>query len=108
MRGIGMSLAWPLGFDDGHWAEFGASAGVRFALDRVPNDRSDVELQSIVASFRVSDVAESVEVLRRKGVVFHAGPEGPIYDVGPALVASFRDPEGNWLQISQQKRSDPE
>ena len=105
-------LGLPLSFDDGHWAEFGASDRVRFAVDRVPDDRSDVEMQSIVASFRVSNVAETIEALREKGVVFLAGPDGPIHDVGPALVASFRDPEGNWLQISQQvsqqKRRDTE
>ena len=105
------TLAWyrdvlglRIGFNDGHWAELGQSNHVRFALDRVSPPTSEVERQAILVSFRVDSVAEAVEELQARGVRFFEGRSGVIQDVGPALVASFQDPEGNWLQLSQAKR----
>ena len=91
-------------FDDGHWAELGQSSNVRFAIDRVSPPISDVERQAILVSFRVESVAEAVEELQARGVRFFERGSSVIQDVGPTLVASFQDPEGNWLQLSQSKR----
>jgi len=89
--------------DDGHWAEFAASDAVRFALDRPEGAQSEVERQAVVLSFRVEDIQEAVETLQSRGVRFFEGCAGIVRDVGPSLVATFEDPEGHWLQLSQRK-----
>ena len=88
---------------DGHWTEFESSPNVRFALDLRKDVPSEVERQAVVASFRVRDAEQAVRVLASRGVKFHSEREGILLDVGTSLVATFRDPEGNWLQLSQPK-----
>ena len=90
--------------DDGHWAEFSLSDGVRFALDRPEDAPSAFEMQPVVVSFRVRDMEQAVSMLQSRGVHFvEGGPRGIIQDVGPSLVATFEDPEGHRLQLSQRK-----
>jgi hypothetical protein len=73
----------------------------RFAIDYGGSEPSVVEQQSFIISFRVGDIIQAVEKLKIKGVEFFG--EEKIADVGPSLVASFQDIEGNWIQISQRK-----
>ncbi|MHA1355887.1 MAG: hypothetical protein ACTSPK_13495 [Candidatus Heimdallarchaeota archaeon] len=40
--------------------------------------------------------------MEEKGVEFYG--KNKIQDVGPTLVATFCDPEGNWMQLSQRKK----
>ncbi|MBK5114498.1 MAG: VOC family protein [Candidatus Heimdallarchaeota archaeon] len=73
----------------------------RFALDYGGTNPSQVEQQPIVISFKVSNIKSAVEQLEQKGIEFFG--EEKISDVGPTLVATFKDPEGNFLQLSQRK-----
>lgn len=74
----------------------------RFALDYSGPNSSEVELQPIVISFKVANIFSAVKILQEKGVEFYG--ENIVHDVGPTLVATFSDPEGNWMQLSQRKK----
>ncbi len=90
-------------YNDGHWIEFEiANDSSRFALDIIGSQPSVVEQQSIIISLRVKDIHAGVDTLVKRGVAFYH-PEKPVFDVGPSFVASFQDPQGNWLQLSQRK-----
>ena len=88
---------------DLHWQEFDFSepTRTRFALDFAEVNPSDAEKQKIMISFKVSDIHNFVEKLEAKGIVFFG--KNKIQDVGPTLVATFQDIEGNWIQISERK-----
>jgi len=86
------------------WQEFKMDderSPTRFALDCGGPNLSLVEQQPIVISFKVTNIVEVVEKLEKKGIEFFGVEK--IFDVGPALVATFKDPEGNFLQLSQRK-----
>ena len=85
------------------WRELKLKEGARFAVDCTSFPRSTIEKQPIVISFKVRDIKEAVKTLETRGVTFYEGDSGKIMDVGPTLVATFCDPDGNWLQLSQQK-----
>jgi catechol 2,3-dioxygenase-like lactoylglutathione lyase family enzyme len=89
---------------DEHWQEFETSSGSRFAIDVPAFPRSVVEKQPVIVSFRVDDIEAAVEALAGKGVVFFPSREKAVFDVGPALVATFQDLDGNWVQLSQPKQ----
>ncbi|MBN1857665.1 VOC family protein [Candidatus Bipolaricaulota bacterium] len=98
--GLGASM------NSGHWHEYALADGSRFALDIPGPIRSEVEQQPVLVSFRVEDIHAAVETLIGRGVVFHRSKQ-PIVDVGQAWVATFQDPDGTWLQISQRKSVTP-
>ena len=90
-------------YNDGHWIEFMIPKdSSRFAIDIVPDQPSLIEQQPIIISLRVNDIYTAVNTLINRGVAFYHS-ESPIFDVGPTLTASFQDPQGNWLQLSQRK-----
>ncbi|MGY5854671.1 MAG: VOC family protein [Candidatus Thorarchaeota archaeon] len=92
--------------DDLSWQEFelvSPRPPTRFAIEHVGLSASEVEQQHIMVSFRVEDVARSVEELEAKGITFYGDPK--IMNEGPSLFATLRDPEGNWIQLSQRKQS---
>lgn len=91
------------GFSDDHWQEFVVENGSRFALDFTSYPKSVVEKQSIMISFIVDDIKVAVKKLSSMGVKFYPSTAETIFDVGPAFVATFQDPDGNWLQLSQPK-----
>ncbi len=93
------------GFHDGHWQEFVIENGSRFALDFTSYPQSVIEKQSIMVSFVVDDINVAVEHFSSTGVKFYPTKEETIFDVGPAFVATFQDPDGNWLQLSQTKHN---
>ncbi|MHA1960872.1 MAG: VOC family protein [Candidatus Thorarchaeota archaeon] len=100
-------LGIELGYSDSNWNEFVFDLGrppTRFAIEGVGDDPSKTEAQRIMISLRVTDVKEAVDTLEEKGVQFYGTPK--IRDEGPSLFATLRDPEGNWIQLSQRKRAD--
>jgi len=91
------------GYGDDHWQEFSMPQGSRFALDFTGYPRSMIEKQAVMISFQVADIHEAVALLQERAVRFAETPDGVVFDAGPSLVATFQDPDGNWLQISQRK-----
>ena len=99
-------LELEIGFStpDLHWQEFTLPENrspTRFALDSIGDDPSEVEKQSIMISFKVSDIVQAVWRLESKGIEFYGKEK--IIDAGSTLFATFRDIEENWIQISQRK-----
>ena len=86
------------------WTEFRMGAGPRFAVDHTSFPQSVVEKQGVVISFKVDDLEKDVKELAAKGVRFFPSAEKTIFDVGPSLVATFADPDGNWIQLHQPKK----
>ena len=89
---------------DNSWQEFSfkeEKAPTRFALDYYGTNPSIIEQQPIVISFKVANIYKTIQKLENKGVVFIGSEK--VQDVGPTLIATFQDPEGNYLQISQRK-----
>jgi hypothetical protein len=97
------TLGLEKGYGDDHWQEYAMPQGSRFAIDFTTFPRSAVEKQAIVISFQVDDVRQAVETLAERGVRFYPSREEAVFDVGPTLVATFQDPDGNWAQLSQRK-----
>ncbi|MHA1463432.1 MAG: VOC family protein [Candidatus Heimdallarchaeota archaeon] len=86
------------------WQEFALSENqvpTRFALDYGGSNPSLIEQQPIIISFKVADIYKAVNELEKRAVIFSGSQK--VLDVGPTLVATFQDPEGNYLQISQRK-----
>ena len=90
-------------YSDDHWHDFVLDDGSRLGLDFTSFPRSVVEKQPIVISFKVDDIHKVVEKLGSRGVKFYPSLEKTIFDAGPTLVATFQDPDGNWVQLSQDK-----
>jgi len=69
--------------------------------------RPGTETVHTVAHFEVSDIAATVADLQARGVQFLEYTEGPLIttnhvaQIGPALGAWFRDPDGNTLGLRQ-------
>jgi catechol 2,3-dioxygenase-like lactoylglutathione lyase family enzyme len=69
--------------------------------------RPGTETVHTVAHFEVSDIATTVADLQARGVQFLEYTEGPLIttnhvaQIGPALGAWFRDPDGNTLGLRQ-------
>lgn len=98
-------LGLPRRFGDDHWIEFAVGGASRFAIDVTGFPRSEVEAQPLMISFTVDDLEAAVRDLDGKGVAFYPDAERTIFDVGPTRVATFRDPDGNWLQLAERKTS---
>lgn len=91
------------GTSDNHWTEYQTTGITRFAVEHSAYPRSVVENQAIMISFRVPDIHQAVKILAERGVLFYPSPEKTIFQAGPSLVATFQDPAGNWVQLSQRK-----
>jgi hypothetical protein len=100
------TLGLEKGYGDSHWQSFKMKDGSGFALDFIGYPSSTVQKQSIVISFEVEDIHHAVQELSKKGVRFWPDNdlEKTIFDVGPTLVATFEDPDGNFVQLSQLKK----
>jgi len=77
--------------------------GSRFAVDHTGFPSSVVQRQPLMVSFEVDDIHAAVDDLAGRGVRFYPSGEKTVFDVGPSLVATFEDADGNWAQLSQQK-----
>lgn len=94
------------GYGDESWQAFETNHGSKFALDFISYPSSTVQKQSIMISFDVDDIKSAVRDLAQKGVRFYPDNDlsKTIFDVGPTLVATFEDADGNFMQLSQQKK----
>ena len=98
--GIDLDFATP----DKSWQEFSLEESrppTRFALDCSQHKRSEIEEQPIMVSFKVEDIHSMVQSLESKGIELYGTPT--IKEEGPSLFVTFQNPEGNWIQVSQQK-----
>lgn len=93
------------GYSDGYWTEFRTQGVTRFAVEHLDAKNSPVEQQAIMISFRVVDIQQAVQILAERGVQFYPSRDSTIFEAGPSLVATFQDPDGNWLQLSQRIES---
>lgn len=87
------------------WQEFDLNDKrpvTRFALDFGGSNPSKFEQQPIVISLKVEDIYEVIKILESRGIEFYGKEK--IIDAGATLFATFCDPEGNYLQISQRKK----
>ncbi|MFW9908383.1 MAG: VOC family protein [Candidatus Thorarchaeota archaeon] len=90
--------------EDGSWTEFRFPenrSATRFAIEYIKDNSSEVEKQSIMVSFRVDDISKCIANLESKKIEFYGTPI--IREEGSSLFATIKDPEGNWIQISQRK-----
>ena len=88
---LGLSLT----MEQEDWALFGEGVGLMLSPEPLPQD--NLNLNAVIISLTVQDVHAAYHELIEKGVPFFVGPT----DVGGAIVASFRDTEGNILQMIQ-------
>jgi hypothetical protein len=89
---------------DQSWQEFKMEPSkevTRFALDFPGENPSGLGKQSIIISFKVEDLLQSIAKLESKGITFPGTPT--IMDTGKTLFSTLQDPEGNWIQLSQRK-----
>lgn len=93
------------GYGDNHWQSINMSDGSGFGFDFIGYPSSTVQKQAIMLSFKVDDIHQSVKELASKGVRFYPDNDTAktIFDVGPKLVATCEDPDGNFFQLSQWK-----
>lgn len=99
------TLGLAKGYGDEHWQSFALEKGSNFALDFIGYPSSTVQKQAVMLSFEVENIEQAVASLAAKGVRFYPDndPARTIFDVGPSWVATFEDPDGNFMQLSQQK-----
>lgn len=92
-------------YGDDHWQGYNMEEGSGFGLDFIGYPSSTVQKQSVMISFKVDDIQAAVKDLSKKGVRFYPDNDitKTIFDVGPKLVATFEDPDGNYVQLSQAK-----
>jgi hypothetical protein len=88
-------------YSDETWNEFRMKSVSRFAVEFNEFPRSVIENQAVMISFRVADIHTAVRMLAERGVQFFPSTEKAIFQAGPSLVATFQDPAGNWMQLSQ-------
>lgn len=75
------------------WVFFCQGIGLMVSPEPIPEDA--INLNAVTVSLAVDDVDAAYDELVKKGVAFLVPPT----DAGGARVASFRDSEGNVLQL---------
>lgn len=89
------TLGFRLQAEQEDWAIFEERVGLMLSPEPLPLD--NLSLNAVMVTLNVSDAHAAYHELVQKGVAFLVGPT----DVGGAIVASFRDSEGNLLQVLQ-------
>ena len=88
-----------LGFHVEHeeedWAVFAENVGLMVSPEPLPLD--NMALNSLLLTLQVEDVRHAFNELTESGVAFLVPPT----DVGEAVSATFRDSEGNLIQLIQ-------
>jgi catechol 2,3-dioxygenase-like lactoylglutathione lyase family enzyme len=79
------------------WAVLDHGFGLMIAPEPLPED--GVSLNAVMPTIEVDDVDAAFALLTARGVAFLVPPT----DVAGATVASFRDSEGNLLQIMEDR-----
>lgn len=98
------TLGLKKGYSSDSWNGFQFDHSSKFGVDVTSYPRSTMEKQSVVVSFEVDDVHAAVQELSKKGVRFYPDAARTISDMGSAYVATFEDPDGNYVQLSQPKK----
>jgi predicted enzyme related to lactoylglutathione lyase len=86
-------LGFTVAFEQEDWAVFVERVGLMLAPEPLPQE--NLNLNAVTVTLMVNDAHAAYHELIAKGVAFLVGPT----DVGGAVVASFRDTEGNLLQL---------
>lgn len=81
--------------------QFDLPAGSAFAVNYSEHEEQ-LKKQRFVVSFKVSDIKAAVKHMSQSGVKF-LNPAQPIYESDWGFRASFKDPQGNLLQIIEAK-----
>jgi predicted enzyme related to lactoylglutathione lyase len=95
MRFYRDTLGFEVQFEEVDWALFTENVGLMVSPEPLPQD--NFNLNAVMITLNVDDVHTAYHELIEKGVAFLVGPT----DVGGAIIASFRDSEGNILQLVQ-------
>jgi predicted enzyme related to lactoylglutathione lyase len=86
-------LGFTLRAEQEDWAIFDERVGLMLSPEPLPAD--NISLNAVMLTLNVEDVHAAYHELVTKGVAFLVGPT----DVGGAIVATFRDSEGNLIQM---------
>jgi predicted enzyme related to lactoylglutathione lyase len=86
-------LGFTVQLEQEDWAVFSQGVGLMLSPEPLPQD--NLSLNAVMVTLNVDDAHGAYHELIEKGVPFLVGPT----DVGGAVVASFRDTEGNLLQL---------
>ena len=88
-------LGLKLQFEQEDWAQFTEGIGLMVSPEPLPIVNTDIN--RVIVTFDVEDASDEFRKLTSRGVAFLVPPT----DIGGAIVASFRDSEGNLLQLLQ-------
>jgi predicted enzyme related to lactoylglutathione lyase len=88
-------LGFTVQLEQEDWAVFAERVGLMLSPEPLPPD--NLSLNAVMLTLRVDDAHRAYHELIGKGVAFLVAPT----DVGGAIIASFRDSEGNILQLLQ-------
>ncbi len=86
-------LGFTVQLEEEDWAVFAEGVGLMVSPEPLPQD--NMNLNSVIITLNVPSVQDAYNELIDRGVPFLVLPT----DVGGATVASFRDTEGNVLQL---------
>ena len=89
------TLGFTVTFEEEDWALFAENVGLMVSPEPLPQD--NFNLNAVMITLNVPDAHAAYHELIDHGVAFLVGPT----DVGGAIIASFRDTEGNVLQLVQ-------
>jgi len=88
-------LGFTVQFEEEDWVVFEQGVGLMLSPEPLPQDNMNLNAMSL--SLYVDDVQAAYGELIDRGVAFLVVPT----DLGGAMVASFRDTEGNLIQLLQ-------
>lgn len=88
-------LGLTLQFEQEDWASFKENVGLMLSPEPIPEVY--LSINAVMLTLNVDDVHTSYHEMIDNAVAFILGPT----DVGGAIIASFRDTEGNVLQLLQ-------
>jgi predicted enzyme related to lactoylglutathione lyase len=92
-------LGFTVQIEQEDWAVFTEGVGLMLSPEPLPQD--NISLNAVMVTLNVDDAHGAYHELVTQGVAFLVGPT----DVGGAVVASFRDTEGNLLQLVETQLS---
>ena len=87
------TLGFQLEYEEEDWAVFAENVGLMLSPEPIPQD--SVNLNALMLTLQVPDARAAFNELTSKGVAFLVPPT----DVGGAVSATFRDSEGNLIQL---------
>lgn len=88
-------LGFRVQHEEEDWAVFEENVGLMVSPEPLPQD--NVNLNALLLTLHVDDAHAAFGELTEKGVAFLVPPT----DVGGAVSATFRDSEGNLIQLIQ-------